>query len=249
MRISVESNIIKEYNGNQVIEKVGVGMRSSLLKVYVDKENFEITKKYGCDVIRFISKSDEMKIMPMDFIIITNEELGEVIRNYYESCDESRIRYTTAWNGTSAEEDFSLLAVVTNLYASIQHIRHGVPIKKWGIKRKFPYEMVRNELTIIKACVRLLGEEISVKEFQEELVQYEQRDSEFYFKSTNVILDTYCWRYKKNESVQKSLECIRRAVETIERNVEEKCELENIWQLAYQIHNEPQGILEVVLER
>lgn len=234
-------------------------MRDSLLKIYVDGENFSIANTYPCREITYLAKSDHLAITPFDFILIVDihgmrgdktGELcgaaveggsGQVLRNCCEIIGKT-LSYTSA-AFPDPVEDLALQAVIANLYDGIQCIRHGAPTDRTRFWEKFPFEKIERELWVIKLCVALLEGNLEVSVFQTEMEKWSRQDDQYYLVSTNAILDEYPWKFRAGGMGRAALGRIRSAVEEMEKSMEGGKGLERIWKLAYDVHNEPRKIL------
>lgn len=205
-------------------------MRDRLLKFHVDTKTYESVQASGCDKVHFISKSDDLPIKKMDFIVFTDNKGNEQLRNFWELSGNT-IHYTSDMlNGC---KDFTLAVVLTNLYECIMQLRHGTYTEK---------KQIHHEVQLITLCLELLDEHISITQFIEELCYLTAEDENYWFKSSAVILKQYAWCIKPNEQVQKSIEKIRLAVSEINGCLNNKKDWHNIHRLAYSVHNEPAAI-------
>lgn len=234
-------------------------MRDSLLKVYVDRANFEIANTYGSREITYLSKSDEFEIAPFDFIVIEDVSRRRSIKERKEAFDcnaenasgqilrncckisGNHLSYTSILPSFTAE-DIALHAVAANLYESIQHIRLGVPEKGTRFGEKFPFDLVERELEIIKLCVCLLEGNINVKAFQKAMEKSSKLTDNYFLESTNAILTEYLWKFKGSEVSETALNHIKSVATQMENIIKNKTGLERIWKLAYKIHNEPKNV-------
>lgn len=69
-------------------------MRDRLLKFHVDTKTYESVQASGCDKVHFISKSDDLPIKKMDFIVFTDNKGNEQLRNFWELSGNT-IHYTS----------------------------------------------------------------------------------------------------------------------------------------------------------
>ncbi|MDE7324781.1 MAG: hypothetical protein K2N63_00625 [Lachnospiraceae bacterium] len=234
-------------------------MRDSLLKIYVDRANFEISNTYGGGEITYLAKSDDLMITPFDFIVIVDtskiqgegsensgiseikNESGQVLRNCYKIC-ENLLSYTSILvSGT--RNPIALYVVAANLYEGIQHIRHGAPIKHIRFWDKFPFDMVKAELIRIKLCISLLEGKMDVKGYQKEMEEWSELVDGYFLESTNAILTEYPWEFRGGLVKRAALDAIKSAVADMEKCMQGGMGLEEIGRLAYKVHNEPQKIL------
>lgn len=234
-------------------------MRDSLLKIYVDGENFSIANTYPCREIVYLAKSDDLAITPFDFILIVDVHgmrgnntgefcgaaveggSGQVLRNCCEIIGKNLSYTSVAF--PDAVDDMALQAVIANLYNGIQHIRHGAPTDRVRLWEKFPFERMEQELWVIKLCVALLEGNLEVSVFQTEMEKWSKQADHYYLVSTNAILEEYPWKFQAGEMGRAALGRIRSAVEDMEKSMESGKGLDRIWKLAYDVHNEPRKIL------
>ena len=230
----------------------------------MDRANFEIASTYGSREITYLSKSDNFKITPFDFIVLVDVSKRRSRKSQEDSADsnaentseqilrncctisENSISYTSILPSYT-RQDIALHAVAANLYESIQHIRLGVPAKSIRFGQKFPFDMVEGELKIIELGICLLEEKIDVSMFQREMEELSKLTSNYFLESTNAILAEYPWSFKGSEVSKTALNNIKSAVKDIKSIIKSKVGLEQIWKLAYNIHNEPEKILRACL--
>lgn len=211
-----------------------------MLKIYVSPEYYETVKECSSRNIPFIRLSDSQPVKQMDFVVFTDFQGNETMRNMLE-INGNKVFYTDCLN-TSHTGEFPLTAVLTNLYQSILHIRHGAYTDHKIFLNKFPIDMVRHELCIIRLCTDLLGEMIDIKQFTAQLETLTLEDENYCFVSTKAIMEQYLWEYKQNELSKKALNQIRQGIAEMEQCLENKKEWRNIWRIAYGIHNAPASI-------
>ena len=217
-------------------------MRQKILKIYIEKKEMEIVKSYGCRKIPYMKKSDELPATQCDFIIFTDGE-KEFLRNIWNISDKE-IEYTTLWTPKGESQDFSLIVVITLLYESIMHLRHGAAVrKKFLSKEKFPLEMVKNELEMIHINLLLLEEKINIADYRKKLKDCSQRIENYPFESAVIILQEYTWQYILDEERTKIIQKIKVAVCEMESCLKDSKRWEEISKIAYGIHNEAGKIL------
>lgn len=222
--------------------KQGKGfMRKKILKIYITKEEMKIVKSYGCHKISYMKKSDEMPVKQCDFVIFTDEE-SEFLRNIWEISDKE-LEYTSLCPPNNKSQNFSLTVVVTLLYESIMHLRHGAAVRKRLLSKiKFPLEMVENELEMIRISVLLLEEKIGIEDYQKKLESCSQRLEDYSFESAVLILQKYGWNYIPDEKRIKAIEKIKAAACEMEACLRNSKRWEEIHKIAYKIHNEPEEL-------
>lgn len=217
-------------------------MRQKILKIYIEKKEMEVVKSYGCRKIPYMKKSDELPVAQCDFVIFTDGE-KEFLRNIWEISDKE-IEYTSLWMPKGKSQDFTLIVVVTLIYESIMHLRHGTAVrKKFLSKVKFPLEMVENELEMIHINLLLLEEKINIADYRKKLRDCSQKIENYPFESAVLILKEYIWYYVPNEERTKAIEKIKAAVCKMEACLTDSRRWEEISKIAYGIHNEAGKIL------
>ena len=217
-------------------------MREKILKIYITKEEMKIVKLYGCHKISYMKKSDEMPVKQCDFVIFTDEE-SEFLRNIWEVSDKE-IEYTSLWPPKGGSQDFSLIVVITLLYESIMHLRHGAAVRKRLLSKKgFPLEKVENELEMIRISLLLLEEKINIADYRKKLKDCSQKIEDYAFESAVIILQEYIWNYTPSEERIKAIEKIKAAVCEIETCLKDSKQWEKISRIAYRIHNDAGKII------
>lgn len=217
-------------------------MRDTILKLYVDADNYKLVQESPCNIVEFIRLSDIQPIRKMDFIIFADNNGNETLRNMWELTN-NHVHYTSLIKTSNhTSDDFPLIVVLTNLYESIMHLRHGAFTEQKFIMKHFPIDMVRREVRMIELCIDLLDEAINVNQFIEKLNAVTFDDNTYVFESSSLILKSYLWHYERNETIKESIEKLRLAATEMNRCISDKKKWRDIWRLAYEIHNEPAAI-------
>lgn len=215
-------------------------MRDRLLKISVDSKHYEVVHTSFCGIVEFMSMSDHETIRQGDFIVFTDGNRNESLRNMWEVAD-THVHFTSVMN---ISENFSLIVVLTNLYESIMHLRHGAFTEKKFFVNNFPIEMVEREVCIIQLCTDLLEGTIYVNQFIDELEVLTENDTEYCLEASAAIMKMYPWHCALNEYGREAIGKLRRTTAQIRSCMCNKREWRNIWKLAYSIHNEPSAIYE-----
>lgn len=222
-------------------------MREKLLKIFVDADNYRVVHSSSSKVVEFIGLSDNQPIKKVDFIVFVDEDGNEILKNMWEITDHT-VYYTCNPLNMKDFWDFPLIVVLTHLYESIMHLRHGAFTEKNYFKKGFSLDMVKYEVCMMELCVDLLDEQIEVDQFLKELHRLTIHHEDYCLESSEAIMKSYPWAYRKDECSQKEIETIRFAIGEMKRCIGNKKEWRNIWKLAYGIHNEPMTIRDCFME-
>lgn len=215
-------------------------MRDKILKIYVTEENLEIARKYGCKEISFYKKSDNLDIKKYDFVIFSDEQGNEVLRNLWE-IKENHIHYTTGWMGNS--DNFPCIVIIANLYESIMHLRLETYVEQKFFRKSLAVDMVKRELDIIKLCIQLLEGTIDITSYRKELHFLAAQLENYPFESSAAILKQYPLIYENTPESRNAINKIKTAIEEIQECLNNPKKWEQISRIAYRIHNEPTAIL------
>lgn len=216
-------------------------MRNEILKIYVNQENFKIAKECGCKEITFYKRSDNLDVKKCDFVIFSDEQGNEVLRNLWE-IKEDCIHYTTGWMGHS--DNFPLIVIITNLYESIMHLRHETHTEKKLFTKTFAIDMIKKEVAITKLCVQLLEGNIDTASYIKKLYFLTSQLEDYPLESSCAILKEYSLMYKATLKSERAIDKIHTAIDEMEECLANPKNQDNISRIAYRIHNEPTTILE-----
>lgn len=214
-----------------------------VIKFIVSDIAFQDAIHLPCYKIAYLDSSEIDSLVKFDFILISDKDGNEVIRNFMKA-GEKILEYTSCFDGDRCD-DISLTVIMTFLYQSIMWIRHGTYIqKKLFANSNFPVRRLEQELYFIDSVLKLCEGKIDMNDFIRILEQYEKGKNDFVYFSALDILDKYAWKFDLTDIRKEKIELISGAIVKIYDLLKDKSKWKEIYKVGYKIHNEPHFIFE-----
>lgn len=183
--------------------------------------------------------STEIDLLPkFDFIIISDKEGYEIIRNFI-NIERKVLEYTSCFNGDKCN-NITLTVIMALLYHSIMWIRHGTYTeRKLFSLKNFPVERLKREVHFIDSILKLCEGKIKMTNFINILELYIDNADDFPYISAVGILDKYTWQFELTDIRKEKIELIKSSLDKIIDLLKSKSTWKEIHKVGYKIHNEP----------